>query len=131
SVRFLELRHEKVLEHPSITHSVNGKVHMRLPLPPTAGRLWDCFPAKVRNLVRKARKHALAVAWGGEELLPDFYGVFTRHLRALGTPVYGRRLFRSVLRHFPGRAELCVVRAGGRAAAAGVLLHGDGVAGGA
>src|SRR5262249_38790650 len=41
---------------------------------------------------------------------------------------YGRRLFRSVLRHFPGRAELCVVRAGGRAAAAALLLHGDGVA---
>ena len=125
-VKYLELRHEQPLENPAFTDSVNGKVHMRLPLPRTAGQLWDRFPAKVRNLVRKGQKHSLAVAWGGEELLPDFYAVFSHNMRDLGTPVYGRRLFRSVLRQFPGQAELCVVRAGKRAAAAALLLHGQG-----
>ena len=67
------------------------------------------------------------MAWGGEELLAEFYEVFSRNMRDLGTPVYGRQLFRSALRHFPGRAELCVVRAGEAPAAAALLLHGRGV----
>jgi len=126
-VKYLELRHEKVLGHPSFTDNVNGKVHMRLPLPRTAGLLWDGFPAKVRNQVRKGQKHALKVTWGGEELLPDFHTVFSHNMRDLGTPAYGRRLFRAVLRQFPGEAELCVLRAEDRAVAAALLLHGQGV----
>ena len=126
-VKYLELRHEKVLGHPSFTDNVNGKVHMRLPLPQTAGLLWDGFPAKVRNQIRKGQKHDLKAAWGGAELLPDFYTVFSHNMRDLGTPVYGRRLFRAVLRQFPGEAELCVVRAQNKAVAAALLLHGRGV----
>jgi FemAB-related protein (PEP-CTERM system-associated) len=132
-VKYLEMRHELALpftaglRHPSFTDSINGKVHMRLALPKTPGQLWDSFPAKVRNLVRKGQKHNLRVAWGGEELLPDFYTVFSHNMRDLGTPVYGKRLFRCVLRQFPGQTELCVVRAGNRAAAAALLLHGQGV----
>ncbi len=33
-VRYLELRHEGAIEHPSLGHRMNSKVHMRLPLPP-------------------------------------------------------------------------------------------------
>jgi FemAB-related protein (PEP-CTERM system-associated) len=126
-VKYLELRHEKVLGHPSFTDSINGKLHMRLTLPKTAGQLWDGFPAKVRNLVRKGQKHHLCVAWGGEELLPDFYAVFSHNMRDLGTPVYGKRLFQAALRQFPGQAELCVVRAENKGVAAALLLHGQGV----
>jgi FemAB-related protein (PEP-CTERM system-associated) len=53
--------------------------------------------------------------------------VFSHNMRDLGTPVYGQALFRTVLQQFPGRAELCVVRAEGQAAAAALLLHGKGV----
>src|SRR5262249_52412026 len=73
------------------------------------------------------QKRGLAVAWGGLELLPDFYAVFSRNMRDLGTPVYGGVLFRSVLERFPDRAEFCVVRAEGRAIASALLLHGWGI----
>jgi serine/alanine adding enzyme len=126
-VKYLELRHERVLEDPSFTDHVNGKVHMRLPLPSTAGTLWDGFDAKVRNQVRKGQRNGLSAQWGGEELLPEFYEVFSRNMRDLGTPVYGRALFHSILRQFSGDAELCVVRARERAVAAALLLHGHGV----
>jgi FemAB-related protein (PEP-CTERM system-associated) len=127
NVRYLQLRHEQVIDHPGITDCVNGKVHARLPLPATAGRLWDKLDGKVRNQVRKAQKNHLTADWGGEELLPEFYAIFARNMRDLGTPVYGTALFRSILRRFQGQAELCVVRGGGRALAAGLLLHGHGV----
>ncbi len=126
-VRYLELRHERPLEHPAVAERFADKVHLRLALAPTPGRLWDGFDKKVRNQVRKGQKNGLAVAWGGEELLADFYAVFSHNMRDLGTPVFGGGLFRSILREFGGEAEVCVVRAGRRPVAAALLLHGAGV----
>jgi FemAB-related protein (PEP-CTERM system-associated) len=126
-VRYLELRHEQPVEHPALTERMTGKVHMRLALPGRADELWAALPAKVRNQVRKGQKSGLDVAWGGAELLPEFYAVFSRNMRDLGTPVYGRGLFRGVLRHFPQHAEFCVVRHEARPVAAALLLHGLGV----
>jgi FemAB-related protein (PEP-CTERM system-associated) len=107
--------------------SASTKVHMRLKLPDFPGPLWESFPAKVRNLVRKGEKSGLTVHWGRLDLLPDFYDVFSRNMRDLGTPVYGRRFFRAILSHFVDEAELCVVRLGQQAIAAALLLHGKGV----
>jgi FemAB-related protein (PEP-CTERM system-associated) len=126
-VRYLELRNERAVEHPALGHRHTTKKHMRLPLPGATGDLWMQLPAKVRNQVRKAEKGGLAVAWGGHELLPEFYAVFAHNMRDLGTPVYGKGLFRAALDAFPGQAEFCVVRAGRRAVAAALLLHGRGI----
>ncbi len=126
-VRYLELRHERPVDHPALTGQMASKVHMRLPLPATAGQLWEKLPAKVRNQVRKGQKNGMDVTWGGAELLADFYSVFSTCMRDLGTPVYGRRLFREMLRHFPERAEFCVVRDGPKPVASALLLHGWGV----
>lgn len=126
-VRHLELRHERAVEHPALTGRLTSKVHMRLPLPDFPGPLWEGFPAKVRNQVRKGEKNGFRVAWGGLELLDAFYDVFSRNMRDLGTPVYGQRLFASILRHFPSESELCVLRAEKTPVAAALLVHGRGV----
>ena len=123
-VRYLELRQEQLIEHPGLDRVVSEKVHMRLPLPGTPGKLWDGLSPKVRNQVRKGQKNGLTVVFGGLDLLPDFHEVFSRNMRDLGTPAYGRSLFREVLRQFPDRAEFCIVRAGDKAVAASLLLHG-------
>jgi FemAB-related protein (PEP-CTERM system-associated) len=126
-VRYLELRHEHPLDHPSLKHSRTDKVHMRLDLPATPGRLWDGLDGKVRNQVRKGQKSGLTVHWGKQELLDDFYAVFSRNMRDLGTPVYSKRLFAAALGQFPERAELCLVRAEREPVACALLLHGWGV----
>jgi FemAB-related protein (PEP-CTERM system-associated) len=126
-VRYLELRHEKHIDHPYLTAKQNHKVHMRLKLPDFPGPLWEGFPASVRNQVRKGQKNNLEVIWGRRELLPEFYAVFSENMRDLGTPVYPLRLFAQTLRSFPDRSELCVVRQHGAPIAAALLLHGDGV----
>jgi FemAB-related protein (PEP-CTERM system-associated) len=126
-VRYLELRHEQALEHTALTHCKSDKVHMRLQLPGTPGKLWDQLSAKVRNQVRKGQKHELTVSWGGVELLDPYYAVFSENMRDLGTPVYGRKLFRAMLDEFPGETELCVVRLSDKPVAGAVLLHGKGV----
>src|SRR5262249_49349997 len=123
-VRYLELRHEGGIDHPSLVQRVSSKVHMRLGLPESPDLLWKNLDAKVRNQVRKGQKAGLTVTWGGLDLLPEFYAVFSHNMRDLGTPVYSPKLFGGTLRQFPGRAEFCVVRAGDVPVAASLLLHG-------
>jgi FemAB-related protein (PEP-CTERM system-associated) len=126
-VRYLELRHEHPITHPALTHVRTDKVHMRLDLPATPGKLWDELDGKVRNQVRKGQKNGLSVAWGHKDVLDDFYAVFSQNMRDLGTPVYSKGLFRAILEQFPQRAELCIVRAGTLPVAGALLLHGWGV----
>jgi FemAB-related protein (PEP-CTERM system-associated) len=83
---------------------------------------------KVRNQVRKAENAGLETVFGGRELLSEFYAVFSHNMRDLGTPVYGRGLFRSILEQFPEEAELCIARTpSGKPVAAALLLHGPDV----
>lgn len=127
NVRYLELRHERPIHHPELTVTIASKVHMRLALPKTVGKLWKGFDPKVRNQVRKGDKHGFTTAWGGLELLDGFYAVLSENMRDLGSPVYGESLFREILTTFPDHAEICLLRDGKRPAAAALLLHGRGV----
>jgi FemAB-related protein (PEP-CTERM system-associated) len=124
-VRYLELRHEQRWSHPALTQELTSKTHMRLALPSTADELWLQLDAKVRNQIRKAQKQELTVQWGGADRLNEFYGVFSRNMRDLGTPAFGRKLFQAILYAFPNAAELCVVSAARRPIAAALLIHGS------
>jgi FemAB-related protein (PEP-CTERM system-associated) len=126
-VRYLELRQEHPIAHPNLNQSRTDKVHMRLNLPGEWSQLWKDLDPKVRNQVRKGEKHGLTVTWGGLDSIDDFYAVFSRNMRDLGTPVYSRQLFTAILEQFPDRAEFCTVRDGSLPVAAALLLHGWGV----
>ena len=89
----------------------------------TGPGMWEALDRKVRNQIRKAEKSGLVVERGGAELVGDFYDVFARNMRDLGTPVYSRRLFEEVMRVFPDRAQIHVVRLNGLAIAAGVTYR--------
>ena len=114
----VELRHvtAQFPELPSKRH----KVSMRLRV---AANMWEAIDRKVRNQIRKAEKSGLVVERGGEALISDFYRVFARNMRDLGTPVYSRRLFEEVLRAFPDQARLHIVRLRGAPIAAGLTYR--------
>jgi serine/alanine adding enzyme len=113
--RYVELRHgdRRFPELPFRQH----KVAMVLPI---ERGIWDRLDRKVRNQIRKAQKSELTVTHGGAELRGEFYAVYARNMRDLGTPVYTPRLFDEVLRTFPGRARIHVVRRQGVPVAAGL-----------
>jgi FemAB-related protein (PEP-CTERM system-associated) len=101
----LELRdREPMAEWPART----DKVAMWLPLPDSADLLWQQIGSKVRAQVKKAQGFGLTFRIGGEELLDDFYRVFTANMRDLGTPVYSRRFFEVILRRGPGQPVILV-----------------------
>lgn len=123
-------RHER-LDHLELRHTARQfeelpckqhKVSMLARLETTAERAWETLDRKVRNQIRKAEKSGLVAAAGGAELLDDFYAIFCRNMRDLGTPVYARRFFAEVLAAFPERARVIVVRQGATPVAAGIVL---------
>jgi len=107
----VELRHgaQRFPQWPSRRH----KVAMGRSLPDSEDALWADIDRKVRNLVRKAEKAGCSVEHGGPELVADFYRVFARNMRDLGTPVYSRRLFDEVVETLEDAARVFVVRVGG------------------
>ncbi len=122
-VKYLELRHERPVEHSRLNFQRTDKFHMRLALPESSDDLLRSFKSKHRSQIKKSGDYDLVVEFGGAELLDDFYNVFARNMRDLGTPVFSRKLFTCILREFHDDAELCVVRKDRQPIASGLLVH--------
>ncbi len=81
--------------------SRSEKVAMLLTLPQTPERLWSDIGTKVRAQIKKSKRHGLTFKHGRHELVNDFYEVFSRNMRDLGTPVYSKSLFVHMLEYLP------------------------------
>jgi len=126
-VDHLELRHEKELVHRALTERLDSKANMRLSISAGADAVWNQLKSVVRTQIRKGQNQGFEIEWGGRALLNEFYDVFAQNMRDLGTPVYGKDLFRGVLRALGSDAELCIVRLSGRPVAAALAVHARGI----
>ncbi len=115
----VELRHQEATNTSWV--SSERKVSMRLPLPTSYEQLVKEFPSKLRSQVRRAQKEGMLARVGGRECLDEFYAVFSRCMRDLGTPVYAKGFFAKILEIFPKEARICVVSHGKTPVAAGFL----------
>jgi lipid II:glycine glycyltransferase (peptidoglycan interpeptide bridge formation enzyme) len=79
------------------------------------------FPSKLRSQVRRAQKEGMTARVGGNECLDEFYTVFSRCMRDLGTPVYAKGFFAKILEVFPKETRICIVSHGETPVAAGFL----------
>jgi FemAB-related protein (PEP-CTERM system-associated) len=118
-VKHLELRHRLNPELRLLTKT--HKVAVVRPVESNTEEMWAALPHKVRTDIRKGIKSGLAAAFGGELLLDEFYEVFAKNMRDLGTPVYGRNFFSEILKTFPGDTYICVVRHQSKPVAASFL----------
>ena len=116
--RHLELRHRvrRFADLPAKDH----KVTLLLDLPRTEDECWQALDRKVRNQVRKAEKSGLTATTGGATLLPEFYAVFARNMRDLGTPVYSPKFFDAIFAHLGSRVRVVLVHAGREVIAGGI-----------
>ncbi len=126
NVRYLELRHEVPVDNPRLNHQRTDKFHMRLALPATDAELDQSFKSKLRSQIKKCGTYNHKTTWGGMEMLSDFYSVFATNMRDLGTPVFSRKLFESIIRTFEGNAEFCVLHNENTPVAAALLVHSEG-----
>ena len=106
----IELRQWQPLE--SAWPTTDRKVVAEIPTDGGAAAVVARLHQNVRNKIRKAEKNGVAVRQGAE-FLPEFYDVYSRNLRDLGTPVLARRFFEEALAAFPKLIRVyCAVRQG-------------------
>lgn len=98
------------------------KVAMLLPLPECEKELFKSIGSKLRAQIKRPSKEGVTARVGGVELLPDFYSVFCRNMRDLGTPVYPLRFFELVCTRLDAMARVVCVHQGDKAVAAGILI---------
>lgn len=116
----VQIRH---LEPREFSEQVRtDKVLMELPLPPSAELLWKSLDPKVRNQVRKGEKSSLTVSSGGRELVREFFEVYSRNMRDLGSPSHSLKLFDAVATVFAAESRIWIVRLGTRTIGAGFTL---------
>ncbi len=87
-----------------------SKVSMRLDLPEDPDVLRKSFSSKLRSQVQRPLREGMYARVGKEEALDDFYTVFAKNMRDLGTPVYAKDFFRNILSVFPASTWICTVR---------------------
>ena len=98
------------------------KVNMILQLPESVDGLWDGFSAKLRSQIKRPQRALPEILIGGREYLEDFYEVFSRNMRDLGTPVYGKDFFSNILDCFTQQSRIIHIRLHGKSVAAAFLL---------
>jgi serine/alanine adding enzyme len=99
----------------------SAKVRMEVELPGRAEELWKRLSTGMRNKVRNAQKNKLEIEWHAQEAVGEFYSVFAKNMRDLGTPVYPKIWFENLCRQFTGQVRIIILRDGGEPVAAGFV----------
>ncbi len=86
------------------------KMTLKLELDSDVDAVWRSLSSTRRNRVRKAQKNGLITSFHDKEELPAFYGVFSRNMRDLGSPVHSQRFLDAVLSCFPEQTGIILVR---------------------
>jgi len=122
-VKRLEVR--GLYERPVNWAVSKEKASMWLPLPDSHNPdiLLSSFKAKLRSQIKKGYTPHVRSESGGKSLLDDYYSVFSRNMRDLGTPVYGKSLFAGLLKDLGDKAKLVVIYYDDAPASAAFLIQ--------
>lgn len=119
--RFVELRAVRQL-NPKLLNK-DQKYAFLLDLAAGEDEVWKSIDGKAKNQVRKAEKSGLVTQFGKIELLDEFYKIFSRNMRDLGTPVWPKTLFSEQFRYFTEDTEIAMVKLAGQPVAGALIIH--------
>ncbi len=124
--KYIELRsrvYTSSFEYLKFPVSIQShKVRMVLELPQSSDLLWDSFKSKLRSQLRKAEKNSLEFKWGSLDNLEDFYVVFSRNMRDLGSPVHSREWFYAVLTYYGKNIRMGLIYYNRQLIGVGIIL---------
>lgn len=97
------------VDHAELRHTFKSnelacrddKVTMILELPGDIETLWKGLGSKLRSQIKRADSRNIVIKSGSIKLLDDFYLVFSRNMRDIGTPVYSKRFFKEIISNLP------------------------------
>jgi FemAB-related protein (PEP-CTERM system-associated) len=117
---YTEFRH--IIKYAHDFSTKEHKMTMTLELERDLDSQWKTFNTKLRNQIRKAMKSGLSVRVSHIDMLNDFYIVFSRNMRDLGTPVYSKVFFRNILETFPYLTKIFSVFLDKKVIASGIAI---------
>lgn len=106
-------------------NALDKKVSMVLELPETDEILDKQLGTKLRAQYKKAEEYKPTYKVGKLGLLNDFYQVFSRNMRDLGTPVYSKDWFANILLSPEIKSAILIVYMDGKPVSAGFLVGND------
>lgn len=113
---------------PNLANQASSKkASMILALPKTDEELDKDLGSKIRAQQKKAEEHNPTIAFGKIELVNDFYEVFAKNMRDLGTPVYSKNWFSAILNNSAVQSTLVVVYVNKKPVSAGFLIGHNGM----
>ena len=86
-----------------------NRVSMVIKLPDSPEELMASFKSKLRSQIKRPLKEGMYAVVGGEELVEDFYSVFSINMRDLGSPVHSKKMIKALFKYFPDRTKVFVV----------------------
>ncbi|MBI5180224.1 MAG: FemAB family PEP-CTERM system-associated protein, partial [Nitrospirae bacterium] len=98
------------------------KVSLILDLPDTSDKLWKSFDSKLKSQIKRPMKENMTVEIEGIEQLDNFYDVFSKNMRDLGTPVYGKKFFKNIFNAYPEHTKICTIKLKETPVASGFLI---------
>lgn len=105
--------------------SEDTKVRMLCELPHTSDALFKSYKPKLRSQIRKAEKNGLrAELFTGADAISLFYGVFSKNMRRLGSPVHSLRWFQDLKIAYGDQLLTGVVFQNDKPIGAGIVLLG-------
>lgn len=110
------IRARSALPIPGSVHE--GKVTVEMELPGSDDALFKGFPSKLRSQIRRAARDG-ATAVHGIEFVDEFYSVYRRNMRDLGSPALPLAFFRRITDSLSTYSRVCVIRHEGTPIAAG------------
>ena len=124
NIQFIEFRSHELpkLEHLSYVNKTFH--HFILNLEGGLDNIWKkSFDTKLRNQIRKSEKSNLEFKVGKNELLNDFYNLYERTMKRLGSPAHPRRFFQKISSDPNGKFYFLIVYFEKRPVAGLYLCH--------
>ena len=115
---YMELRNN-VIRDSKLSANTNYMT-LTLKLNNNSELIWNGFNNKVRNAVRKSLKSGLEVDNGSVD---DFYKLYSKNMRDLGTPTHSKDFFNAVISEFKEKSDIITVLYKGYPVAAVILLY--------
>ncbi len=105
-VQHLELRYKTAQDNQFITRSQHAYFACELADSP------ELILANIKKKQRAVIRHALneALDYTLDNQIEDFYQTYSESVRNLGTPVFSKAFFNSILQAFPQQSEILTVR---------------------
>jgi len=110
---------EDIIEPLSKAH----KVRMLLELPGSSEELLAGFKTKLRSQIKKAVKNGLTAELGQtDQLIDEFYDVFSFNMKALGSPTHSKNWFKEIKNNYNEDMIISIIKHEGLPIGAGIVL---------